>query len=461
MLDSTASNAALPKGPPTLAALWTLAWPVVLSRLGIMCMGVTDAIVVGRYSAEELGYQALGWGPTGVVVTTGVGLLMGVQVLTAQLVGEDRRIEAGAVLQRGLLLSLLVGLLATAVLIAGTPPLFRLLGHDPALAAGASEVVVILSLSMTPYLVSIVCSFWLEALERPKPGMYLMLLANMVNLALNIWLVPGTSPFAVDGAVASAWTTFFSRSVYAIALIFVILAWPEARSLGVFLVRKAASWSTYWGRMMRVGWATAASYFVESGGFAGTTLIAGLMGALSVAAFSITFNLAALVFMIPLGMSSATAVFVGKYYGRGDVEGIRSSGILGVGATFIFLLGLAAVIAFVPQLWAGAYTTDPELLALVVPALLAACFFFPVDGLQVVTAASLRAADDNWMPTLTHFISYNLVMLPAAWWFGLELGYGVVGLVWVMCGVSILAAAFLISRFWWITRSAAALPEAA
>ena len=44
--------------------LWKLSWPVVLSRLGIMTMGLSDAIVVGRYSATQLGYHALAWAPT-------------------------------------------------------------------------------------------------------------------------------------------------------------------------------------------------------------------------------------------------------------------------------------------------------------------------------------------------------------------------------------------------------------
>ncbi|HEY2752686.1 MAG TPA: MATE family efflux transporter, partial [Phenylobacterium sp.] len=39
-----------------LAELLKLSWPVVISRLGIMSMGLTDAIVVGRYSATQLGY---------------------------------------------------------------------------------------------------------------------------------------------------------------------------------------------------------------------------------------------------------------------------------------------------------------------------------------------------------------------------------------------------------------------
>ena len=65
--------------------LLNLAWPVILSRLGIMTMGLTDAIVVGRHSSEQLAFHSLGWAPTSVLLTTAVGLLMGVQVMTARL----------------------------------------------------------------------------------------------------------------------------------------------------------------------------------------------------------------------------------------------------------------------------------------------------------------------------------------------------------------------------------------
>src|ERR1700750_3514591 len=84
-----------------LAELLKLSGPVVISRLGIMAMGLSDSIVVGRYSATQLGYHALGWAPTSVVVTMAIGLLTGIQVMTARAIGEGRRNETGAVLRRG------------------------------------------------------------------------------------------------------------------------------------------------------------------------------------------------------------------------------------------------------------------------------------------------------------------------------------------------------------------------
>ncbi|HWU80580.1 MAG TPA: MATE family efflux transporter, partial [Caulobacter sp.] len=67
-----------PRGPimTDLTELLRLSGPVVLSRLGIMVMGLTDAIVVGHFSARQLGFHAMAWAPSSVFVTMTVGLLV-------------------------------------------------------------------------------------------------------------------------------------------------------------------------------------------------------------------------------------------------------------------------------------------------------------------------------------------------------------------------------------------------
>ena len=110
-----------------LAALFALAWPVVISRLGMMTMGLSDAIVVGRYSAIELGWHAIAWAPTTVVLVVGTALLGGVQVMTARAIGEGRPEETGGVLRRGLVYGVWVGLISALVLFALGPFLLGLL----------------------------------------------------------------------------------------------------------------------------------------------------------------------------------------------------------------------------------------------------------------------------------------------------------------------------------------------
>ena len=199
-----------PQTRATLKDLLHLAWPVVLARIGIMTMGLTDVIVVGNYSGLELAYSSLALAPTAIVVTTAVGLMMGVQVMTARFLGEGRRAEVGAVLRRGVSYSLLLGVGSMIAMILIGPWALRHMGLADGLGEGASPVLVVFALSMPGYLVSVAAQFFLEAMHRPRAGMWAMWVANGINLALNLLLVPDLLGIGLDGAIASAWATSIS-----------------------------------------------------------------------------------------------------------------------------------------------------------------------------------------------------------------------------------------------------------
>lgn len=435
-------------GQGGLGELLRLAWPTVLARLGIMAMGLTDAIVVGHYSATELGYHALGWAPTATVLTAAVGLLTGVQVLTARYVGQGRAHDTGMVLRRGLSYAALIGIGSTVALYLGGPLFLRHSGIEPDLAAGSSAALEVFALSLLPYLLCCAATFWLEALGKPVPGMVTMWAANIVNVALNLWLVPGTSGLGVDGAVGSAWATFGARMALLAMLVIYIWRWPGARTHGVFTPGDDGA-----GReQRRIGYGAGASYFVEAAAFSGMSFVAGLIGSLEVAAWAVVLNVAAIIFMGPLGLSSATAVLVGRAYGARDRAGVLRAGLLGVGVTAALTALVCAIVWPGAELIGRAYSTDPGLLRLVAPALVLSCLFFVADGVQVVAANALRARGDIWVPTATHVASYAVVMLPLGWWLAHPAGLGLDGIVWAVIVASLLSAALLLGRFLLLAR---------
>ncbi|CAN5383760.1 MATE family efflux transporter [soil metagenome] len=432
--------------PSTRAAiknLLHLAWPVILARLGIMTMGLTDVIVVGNWSGEELAYSSLALAPLSIFVTTAVGLMMGVQVMTARLLGEGRRAEVGGVLRRGVVYSLQLGVGAMLVLLVVGPIGLAHLGLADGLADGASPVLRVFALSMPGYLVSVAAQFFLEALHKPKPGMWAMWVANGVNLALNLLLVPDVLGLGIDGAVASAWATFAARTSLAIFLVVYIVRLPEARALGVF--NRPARDVAAEREQRKVGYGAGSSYFIEVGAFAAMTFIAGQLGAIETSAWAIVLNVSAIVFMVPMGMSAATAVLVGRAYGARDGRGVLRAGLVGLGVvtvlTTLVALGLWATAPWV----ASAYNRDPLLLAVVTPALVLATLFFVADGIQVVSASANRAAGDVWWPTIMHFGAYTLVMMPLGWVFAHRLG--VDGLVWAVILASLVSSVLLTGRF--------------
>lgn len=431
------------KSRTVLKDLLALAWPVVLARLGIMTMGLTDAIVVGNYAAQELAFHSLAWAPHSIVVVTAVGLLFGVQVMTARLLGEGRESEVGAVLRRGVVYALQLGIAACIALVLVGPWLLRQMNLDSGLAEGAGPALIVLALSMPAYLVSVAAQFFLEALGKPKPGMLAMWVANGVNLGLNLLLVPDLLRLGFDGAEASCWATFSARAALAVFLVIWIVRLPEARALGVFSRPRPDPVAAR--EQRRIGYGGGSSYFIEVAAFAAMTVIAGQLGTNETAAWAVVLNISAVVFMVPMGLSSATAVLVGRAYGAGDGPAVLRSGLVGLGVVVALSLIIMLVVWPNAALLVGAYNRDMALLAVAAPAVALSTLFFMADGMQVVAAQANRAAGDVLWPTIIHFAAYGGVMMPLGWWLAHRVGID--GLVWAVIIASLVSAVLLTGRF--------------
>ncbi|MCF6396867.1 hypothetical protein L2I55_26500, partial [Klebsiella pneumoniae] len=80
----------------------------------------------------------------------------------ARAIGEGRRDKAGAVLRRGLAYAIWIGLASTVFLALVGPPFMHVIGLERDLADGATRALLVFSLSLTGYAMSVTASFWLE-----------------------------------------------------------------------------------------------------------------------------------------------------------------------------------------------------------------------------------------------------------------------------------------------------------
>ena len=124
-----------------------LAWPMILTRVGIVAMSAIDVIVLGRAGADQLADLVLGQAVYDSMIGMTIGLLLGVPVLVARETGGGNDAAGGAIWRRGLVFGLILGaVLCTALQFAY--PVFIAAGQDPEMARRAARVTGILGFAL-------------------------------------------------------------------------------------------------------------------------------------------------------------------------------------------------------------------------------------------------------------------------------------------------------------------------
>ena len=209
-------------------------------------------------------------------------------------------------------------------------------------------------------------------------------------------------------------------------------------------------------RQNKVGVGTGVANAAEWGAFNMTFVIATLVSIEAGTIYGLAVQMMGVIFMIYMGMGTATSVRVAERFGRKDATGVREAARLGIVASVVVGLVLAAILVLVrdplavwllsgPEAQAGG-ADDPVLLMPTLALMLAfAAFVTLFDGLQVVGAMGQRAQGVVWLPTTIHVGSYIVVMLPLCVWlaFGPDRVPGGMNLgVWgVFIGISIASIA--------------------
>lgn len=418
-----------------------LAVPVVVIQVGMMAMGVVDTIMVGHISARALAAVALGNLYFFGLAVFAMGTLMVLDPVVAQAFGAGDRAAVGRAVQRGVLLAALLTI-PVALLLTLAAPVFHLAQQPAEVVPLAASYAVVTAPGVFPFLLFVVFRQSLQSMGRTAPIVAAIVGANLANAALNWVLIYGYLGFPALGVVGSAWATSISRALLAAGL------WVGARrELGPLLwPLRPGIWQ--WeplSRMLRLGMPIGAQHVLEFGAFALVALMMGWIGMREMAGHQIAINLAALTFMVPLGVGDAGSVLVGQAVGRGDPEGTRGAAraALACGVTFMSLT--AAIFLAFPEPLARLYSRDLDVVSVAATLIPIAGVFQVFDGLQVVAAGILRGLGDTRVPMLVNLLGYWLIGIPVSVYLGFGTGLGPVGLWWgLVLGLALVGASLLL-----------------
>lgn len=413
-------------GRAELRATVRLAVPVVFVQVGFMSMGVVDTLMVGRVSATALAAVALGNLYFINVAIFGMGTLMALDPLVAQAIGAGETDSVARAVQRGVLLAIALSVV-TAALLAPAGGVLRAFHQPPEVVPNAAAYIRISIVGVLPYLAFVVLRQSLQAMHRVAPIVWTVIVANLTNAGFNWVFVYGHLGSPALGVAGSAVATAISR--WTMALLLLALAWRDLRPNLIPWRRDTWQWRPI-ARMLRLGAPIGAQQALEIGAFGAVGLLMGVIGTVAMAAHQIAITLAALTFMVPLGVASAAAVRVGRAIGAGDESRARaaiwSAYFCGVG----FMAIAAVVFLTMPFALSRAFTRDDAVIRLAAVLIPIAGVFQVFDGAQAVGAGILRGAGDTTAPLMVMLASYWLVGVPVSAYLGFRTSLGAVGLWW-------------------------------
>ena len=183
-------------------ALFRLAWPVALSRVGLVVMAMVNLVMVGRTATGELAALSLGYAVFMPPLIAGVGCMVGIVATAARARGAGDPATPEIAL-RGLRWAVVVGAVAWLLLMA-VEPLLRVIGHAPELVEGGASVARMLAPGALFQIVFVATTFYLEGTGRPRPGLVAMAVANLLNVAFGWLLIGGRLGLPALGADGAA-----------------------------------------------------------------------------------------------------------------------------------------------------------------------------------------------------------------------------------------------------------------
>jgi putative MATE family efflux protein len=330
-----------PLGP----AVWKLAWPSMLTNIVGGLQGIVDHVLVGHLVGYT-GNAAIGvaWQLIIVVIIFINSLFAGMSVLVARFAGAADPDKVDRTVYQAFLTAIGLALLVIAPLgYVLSPTLLDLVNAEAAVKAEALPFLRIMFLFSSGMLVFYMLSGALRSAGDARTPMILGVVTTVLNLVLNLVLIPGLGPIPAFGTAGSAMGTVIAS--WLVALYSMVRLW---RGGWVVSFPRGHAYAPDWAiirELFRFGLPTGIQGIAMN---VGGVLLLGFVGSLrqsaaAQAAYAVVYTqLFSLVTWTSLGLMGAAGAVAGQNLGANHPDRAEQ----GVHMAARFALAGAAFIGF-------------------------------------------------------------------------------------------------------------------
>ncbi len=404
-----------------------LAFPLFLGQLGTIAVGFADNIMVGHYSTPALASASFVNNIFNIAIFSCVGFTYGLTPLIGAIFTRGQHASIGRMLRTGLVVNTVFSLVVIALMVALYFNLHRM-GQPEELLPLIRPYYLIVLAGMLPVMLFNVFAQWSYAINDTALPTWILLSANALNILGNYALIYGNLGAPELGLTGAGFSTLLARILSAAAMMWVFFGTRRgAPYRGGFSHGRPEPGQ--WKHIAATGFPVSMQMTFETASFSGCAVMAGWLGATSLAAYQIVVISGMLGFCIYYSIGGAMAIPVSHAAGEGDNAAMRRSAYAGYHMILAAMLVASLLFITCGRHIMGLFSNDPAVVGLAVTLIIPVVLYQFGDATQITFANALRGTS-RVMPMLyIAFVSYIVVGLPLSYLFAFTLGMALYGIV--------------------------------
>lgn len=411
----------------TYTKILKLALPAIAGLSTQMIVSLVDTAMVGRLDNAAYALAAMGLGvlATWAVVSFFSSLATGTHVLIAHNNGAKEYHSCGKVLDSSIILGFSVGLIVSLVFVVFSSTIANFFAADYTVGKLAGDYLFYRFLGIPFFLITVSFRGFYFGIGNTKVFMFSGIIVNVLNIIFNYIFIYGgfgIKPMGLAGAgLGSTLATVCDALYYFIVALYSGLR-PKYNLFKYIIPDKQIL-----KKILSISLPVSFQNIFILLGFLSFIAITGLIGTEEQAASQLVISSLFVSIMPCFGFGIAAQTLVATAIGDNDIKAAKHFGNETSKIATIYTIFVGIIFTLIPDQFLLIITTNRELIAVAIPALKIAGFGQIFYAIGVVLSNGLQAKGNSLFVMIAEVIMNCLIFVPAGYYFGVYLGYGLKG----------------------------------
>jgi putative MATE family efflux protein len=409
------------------SSLWKLAMPMIVGAVLHDLFTLADLFFVGRLGHLAVAALSISGVIIAVIIMVAIGISVGATALIAHFMGRKDYDSADNVLFQTVVISVVCSVGMVLIGLFGTTGLLRIFGADPKIIPAASEYLRISFVWSIFIFLFIGFDQALKGSGDAIVPLRILVLANLLNIALDPLLIFGLGFFPRMGVAGSAAATIISRLVGVAVLLWHFF---YGRSSLHFHKRVLRVNLPIIGRIVKIGFFASFEVLLRQLSLLMLLRLVTFFGTSCLAAFGIAIRIRMAVMMLGFGMGSACAVLIGQNMGADRPDRAFRSGKEALKYYELMVVPIAVVLFVFSSYIIGFFNNYPEVVEIGSSFLRFIAVTLPFLAMALILGRGITGAGDTIAPAVMTGVVQLGLRIPVSYVLALVIGLGANG-IWL------------------------------